>query len=83
MRMMAKFSEWNQRNVDHRDFQHSDRYEDWEDVKHRRKPNKTVCKRNNGKPHDYVKIVKHYSWSNFAWYEIECSKCGKKTWRVP
>ena len=76
-------NDWQQSAVDRKDFRHSDHLEDWEDVKHRRKPNKTMCKRNNGKPHDYIKIVKHYSWSNFAWYEIECSKCGKKTWRVP
>ena len=34
-------SDWKEGNIRHRDFQHSDRYEDWEDVKYRRrKPNR-------------------------------------------
>ena len=77
---MAKFSEWKQRGLDHRDFQHSDRPEDWEETPHKPKSIKG-CKRNKGLPHDYKKVIKWYSWSKNAWYVIECSKCGKHNWR--
>lgn len=75
-------SDWNQSNIDHRDFQHSDRREDWEEVKHRRKSSKG-CKRSKDKQHDYSNVVKRTLSLNgdYWWIVLECSKCGKRDWK--
>jgi hypothetical protein len=74
-------TDWKEEAINYRDFRHSDRPEDWEDVKHRRKHSKG-CKRNKGGPHDYQKVIKTFSWSTWSYAVLECSKCGKNKWII-
>jgi hypothetical protein len=72
-------TDWKEGSINYRDFRHSDHYEDWEEVKHRRKRTKN-CKRNKGGAHLFTKIIKSYSWLGTKWTVIECEKCGKQKW---
>lgn len=76
-------SDWTEENIKHRDFQHSDRPEDWETVKHRRKANKG-CKKSSDRQHDYSNEFKRWLGYNgkYYWVVLECSKCHKHKWTV-
>jgi hypothetical protein len=75
--------DWTASNIKHRDFKHSDRQEDWEETKHRRKARKG-CKKSKDGLHDFSKIIKKWLslGGDYYWTVVECSKCGKHDWKT-
>lgn len=80
--------DWTEAGVQKRDFQHSDRIEDWEEVKYRRhrarrRGGKRMCAKFDGPCNFTVPVVLwtfYFKETKRSQMAMSCDRCGRRDW---